>query len=170
MNLVGNFLAKTFPGRAKLIEVEGKPYLLRFYLKHNGRLPGVYLHHFYQSDPDRDLHNHPWKWSFSIILTGGYYEYRHDAHFWEIYDERPSLAWLEPEVRERKAPGFNYITGDSFHRVVLKDLKAGAWTIFVSGPEVKDWGFMSPRGFVKHQAYLGLDKPFQDVAPNRETV
>jgi len=162
VNLVGNFLIKKFPGRAKLIEVDGKPYLHRFYLKHNGRLPGIYLHHFYQSDPDRDLHNHPWRWSFSLILTGGYYEYRHNAMH--------ALSYLEPDVFDRKAPGFNYITGDTFHRVVLKDLKAGAWTIFVSGPDEKDWGFFTRNGFVKHMEYLGLDKPFQDVAPNREKV
>ncbi len=160
VNFLGNLLIKTFPGRAKLIEVEGKPYVTRFYIKHNGRFPGIYLHHFYQSDPDRDLHNHPWAWSFSLILTGGYNELRFEA-------SEGSLAHLEPTVYDRKAPGYNFIRGDTFHRVILKDLKAGAWTIFVSGPDVKDWGFMTPRGFVPHQKYLGLEKPFQDKAPNK---
>lgn len=139
--------------------MDGKPYLHRFYVKHNGRFPGVYLHHFHQSDPDRDLHNHPWRWSFSLILAGGYYEER----LVENGEHRLTKITLD-----RKAPGINYITGDTFHRVVLKDVKNGAWTIFCSGPEVKDWGFMTYAGtFIPHMKYLGLNEPFQDKSPDR---
>lgn len=170
VSLLGTWLITTFPGRAKLIEVDGKPYLHRFYIKHNGRLPGIYLHHFHQSDPDRDLHNHPWRWSFSLILTGGYFEERlvEAGPYRKIGPQMSAYGYLKKTTLDRKAPGFNYITGDTFHRVVLKDLKNGAWTIFCSGPEVKDWGFMTIAGtFIPHMKYLGLNEPFQDKAPNR---
>ena len=164
MSFLGTWLITTFPGRAKLIEVDGKPYLHRFYIKHNGRLPGIYLHHFHQSDPDRDLHNHPWRWSFSFIMTGGYFEERLAV----VPDTHEAAGIAYKETYDRKAPCINYITGDTFHRVVLKDLKNGAWTIFCSGPEVKDWGFMTYAGkFIPHVQYLGLSEPFQDKAPNR---
>lgn len=166
VNYLCTLLVSTFPGRTKLIEVEGKPYLLRFYIKHNGLLPGIYLHHFYQSDPDRDLHNHPWLWAFSIILTGGYYEERVVA---PIIWSMPELNQFEPSTFERKAPGFNFIGRGVFHRVVLKDLKQGAWTIFVSGREVRDWGFLTryTQRFVPHMEYLGLEQPFVNKSPSK---
>lgn len=170
MNLLGLWLFKTFPGRARLIEVDGKPYLHRFYLKHNGYFPGIYLHRFYQSDPDRDLHNHPWKWSFSLILTGGYFEQRlvSVGEYRKVGPQMSNYGRLEKITLDRKAPCINYITGDTFHRVVLKDRVNGAWTIFCSGPDVQDWGFMTYAGqFIPHMKYLGLNEPFQDKAPNR---
>ena len=47
-------LVHSFPYRHKLVYTDGEKYLLRFYLKRNGILPGLYLH----------------------ILTGGYDEER----------------------------------------------------------------------------------------------
>ncbi len=41
----------------------GSPYLHRFYLLRIVRhiVPGVFVHFFYRSDGDRELHNHPWR-------------------------------------------------------------------------------------------------------------
>ncbi|MEJ2214959.1 MAG: hypothetical protein P8Y20_13150, partial [Gammaproteobacteria bacterium] len=50
----------------------GEPYLERYHLF---RLPGgggVYIHRFIDSDPDRGLHDHPWKAAVSLILSGSY--------------------------------------------------------------------------------------------------
>lgn len=136
------WLVHTFPNRVKMIEVEGNPYLLRFYIKHNNRLPGIYLHRFFRGDDDRDLHNHPWRWSLSFILTGGYNEERY------VGDEIVTI--------KKGAPGINYINGDVFHRVELLD-KSGAWTLFISGPEDKHWGFRDrdTGAFIPHEAYVG---------------
>lgn len=169
VNYLGGLLVAAFPGRTKLIDVDGKPYLMRFYIKHNGRLPGIYLHHFYQSDPDRDLHNHPWTWAVSLVLTGGYYEERIEAPvIWSMSE----LNHFEPQTFERKAPGINYIGEHVFRRVILKDLKQGAWTIFVSGREVRDWGFLTryTQKFVPHMEYLGLEQPFINKSPSKLTA
>jgi len=32
-------------------------------------------------------------------------------------------------------------------------LEYKVWTIFISGKEVKDWGFMTDKGFVPHKEY-----------------
>jgi hypothetical protein len=95
----------------------------------------VYLHKFHRSDADYAIHNHPWKWSFSIVLAGGYREER---------------AWVGPwygfypdSVKTRKRvlrPGaVNFISRNDFHRVEL--IEEDAWTLFVAGPRTGDWGF-----------------------------
>lgn len=104
------------------------PYLERYYLF---TLFGwqFYIHQFVGSDPDRGLHDHPWSLAFSIILSGWYYE--------------------ETRSGPRKVRWFNWLTGDSFHRVVLPySLPPGndllpCWTLFFHRAEkVKKWGFL----------------------------
>lgn len=100
----------------------GEPYLERYSL---GGLFGwrAYIHRFRASDPDRGLHDHPWGWSASLILTGGYSEVRAGA-------------------MRRLFPGqVNIIRGRDFHRILIDD-GAEAWTLFVHGPRVKGWGFL----------------------------
>jgi len=125
---VGWKLNTMFPNRSRLIEVNGDPYLRRFYIKHSGILPGIYLHYFYRGDGDRDLHNHPWKISFSFILTNGYFE------------ERLS-GLLNIKRRELKPGSVNIIRANDFHRVDLRDSSKGVWTIFCTFREIQNWGF-----------------------------
>lgn len=135
-------LVTQFPSRSRIISNYGEEYLLRFYIKHNGMFPGIYLHRFFQGDQDRELHNHPWKWSFSVILTGGYDEER--------------LVGNTVKTR-RMGPGrINLLSGKAFHRVSLVDTGKGAWTVFCSGSKVKDWGFLIQETgeVVPHQEYL----------------
>lgn len=113
----------------------GEPYLLRVYLLRVLRsvLPGVFLHRFFRSDGDRELHNHPWPWAVALILSGGYREER--LH-------RPSDSVRTRVVR----PGrLNFIRGDTFHRIELLDPERGCWTLFVAAPRKagsKSWGFL----------------------------
>lgn len=144
------FLVRTFPSRVREIEVEGDKYLLRFYLKHSSsRLPGLYLHHFYRGDQDRDLHNHPWNKSISFILTGGYVEER-----------LPEKEKGKPNYRvttRKVGPGsFNVIKADDFHRVDL--IGRSTWTLFTSGKKIKGWGFMlrDSGEYVDHETYEKL--------------
>ncbi len=100
----------------------GEPYLERYYLC---GLFGVraYIHRFVASDPDRGQHDHPWGWSMSLVLVGGYREVRSGA-------------------MRRLWPGeINFIRGKDFHRVLLDDGEE-AWTLFIHGPRVKGWGFL----------------------------
>lgn len=130
-----------------------RPYLLRTYLTPDGarlHLPrrlksdadyGVgngarpYLHYFFRSDGDRDFHNHPWRKSCSLILSGGYTEFRYNPKTRKI-DER------------QFHPGsINIIERGDFHRVKLFDEQVGCWTLFVSIDRMQksdgtDWGFL----------------------------
>lgn len=158
--MIRNWLSKFFyrvlptfsarlPSRTIESEVEG-PYLTRFYLwplrprtseEHDGF--AVFLHFFWRGDQDQDLHNHPWRTSFSIILAGGYRE--------ERFDKTGSI------VSTVKRPGdFNLIRDNDFHRVDLIHPSWGSWSLFVAGARTQEWGFKNrlSQAYVPWQVYL----------------
>jgi hypothetical protein len=122
-------LARVLPGRA--ITPNGTPYLQRYYVagwNPDRRIdaPSIYLHHFVASDPDDAVHSHPWAWSASLILVGGYRETRC----------LPSGARIERDY----LPGeVNVILADDRHRIEL--LEGDCWTLFLAGPYLQPWGF-----------------------------
>lgn len=102
---------------------------------------GVYLHRFHRSDEDADPHNHPWRWSASLILAGGYIEHRKNA-----------FGGLSSRLF---SPGnVNVIRANDFHLVHLVD--GDAWTLFFAGPKVQSWGFfdLARRVFVPWREYI----------------
>ena len=110
------------------------PYLERYYLfglGKDGRLFRAYLHRFVASDPDRGVHDHPWKLAVSLVLTGGYFEER-------LQDGKVVTRRVRPLT-------LNVIRGSDFHRVVLPEGK-NAWSLFCHTGWVKGWGFMRPEG------------------------
>lgn len=111
-----------------------RTYLRRWWLIPRNPLFNVYLHHFLRSDDDRALHDHPWS-SMSILLRGAYTEHTIDAG--GIHRRQVLQAG---DVRLRASGRFA-------HRI---ELHAGAcWTLFVTGPRYREWGFHCPaRGWV----------------------
>lgn len=119
-----NRLLYNIAGRlpCRIISDDGTPYLERYYLC---TVLGVrfYLHRFVGSDPDRGLHDHPWPWAGSVILHG-----------WYLEETRKGM---------RKVRWFNWLTGDSFHRVILGS--GPCWTLFFHrAAYTKPWGFLRP--------------------------
>lgn len=98
----------------------------------------VYVHRFHQGDAE--LHNHPWKWAFSIVLKGSYTERRAD------WLEADRSAWY---CNERRVRWFNFIRAEDFHRISELHGKEVV-TLFIAGPlHGKGWGFLVPgRGYV----------------------
>ncbi|MGY1490738.1 hypothetical protein ACW4YW_15130 [Methylobacillus pratensis] len=105
------------------------PYLLRWYVIPRNRFFNVYLHKFMRSDDDRALHDHPWM-NMSILLQGRYTEHLIQAR-----------GIHERHVRE---VGHCYLrlSGKIAHRVELTD--GPCWTLFVTGPRYREWGFHCP--------------------------
>lgn len=171
--------------RAPDVYIGGKvnPYLLRWYVTPWSRLyrrkswadlkwwqkiiralPNVYLHQMLRDDDDRDLHDHPW-WNMSIVLRGGYFEY---------------MPWMKSEPGGVALPTRRY-AGDiilrrptDFHRLELPDAEqinmgpnydgpaiwraAQSWSLFITGPKVREWGFACPngRGWVHWEDFTGF--------------
>lgn len=101
-------------------------YLHRWYIVPRNRFLNVYLHRFGRSDDDRALHDHPW-YSVSLLLKGEMIEYsfRGIRH----------IPWLRPVFRTAKFA----------HRLEL--VQGPVWTIFITGPRIREWGFYCPTGW-----------------------
>jgi hypothetical protein len=129
----------------------GSPYLLRIYqtqhtqhqlgeVTEERRLPAVYLHYFFRGDLDRELHNHPWGYGVSLILSGGYVEERYDGPLDQIAPSKVRTRTLRPG-------SVNIIRHDTYHRVRM--INGTTWSLFFAGPRVaatrgEDWGFIDP--------------------------
>lgn len=113
---------------SKTISVSGVPYLHRWHLIPRNRFFNIYLHKFVGNDDARALHDHPW-WSFSIRLKGKLREHYRpmDNQIW----------WVQ---RSRMAPRLCFRSPTFAHRLELIDKKP-AWTLFITGPVIRLWGF-----------------------------
>ncbi len=137
-----NFISR-FLKRRDIMREDGQLYLSRFRIY--GFMPGdtrafpfsIYLHRFHTPDYDPAPHNHPWKWAYSLILTGGYVERRLEI------DQAAEYA----STRVVPPLSINKILPDTFHSV---DVLLGdeVWTLFVAGPKTGTWGFQTERGYV----------------------
>jgi hypothetical protein len=109
------------------------PYMLRWHVIPRNPLFNVYLHRFLRSDDDRALHDHPWA-SCSIILRGRYAEHTIEAGG---VHKRRMLETGNVRVR---------LSGRFAHRVELTHGRC--WTLFITGPRYRSWGFHCPQGWV----------------------
>ena len=134
----------------------GVDYLYRWYLTPTGKsrfakwyrrhLPGVFLHCFLASDPDRGWHSHPWTWAYFWILDGWYMESRPRQYFAPVlFDDWKVFG-----------PGsWNSLTGADWHKVKLGTNKV--WTLGIIGPlHGLEWGFMDEFGVITPH---GTDTP-----------
>lgn len=110
------------------------PYLLRWHVIPRNRLFNIYLHRFLRSDDDRALHDHPWP-NLSILLDGEYVEHRIKAGGINVRTVRRAGDWA---LRW---------SGKIAHRIELTT--GPCWTLFVTGPMYREWGFHCPdKGWV----------------------
>ena len=123
-----------------------EPLLERYYifLKDRKNFPfNIFVHRFHKSDPG-DVHDHPWPYA-TLILKGGYYEW---------VPEFDSKGKMIGEIRHWRKPGHFRICGaNSYHRIEL-DPNVTAWTLFMPGPQRKEWGFLVKNNWVHNDQYL----------------
>lgn len=141
-----NWLERHDRKRIVMDRVNNEPYLERYYvfLKDRKSFPfNVFLHRFLKSDPD-DVHDHPWPYA-TLILKGGYWEWQ------PVFNSKgekigETSAW-------RGAGHFRTCSSSSYHRIEL-DPSVECWTLFMPGPQQRDWGFLTRRGWIQHEQYL----------------
>ena len=115
-----------------LIGRADRPYLRRWWLIPRNRVCNVYLHQILRDDDDRALHDHPWA-NFSIVLDGGY---------WDVTADRGGhlrRQWLGAGAVKPRLPW-------AAHRIEVGF--GQAWTLFFTGPRVRQWGFWCERGWI----------------------
>lgn len=103
-----------------------EPYLLRWWLVPRNRWLNVYLHHFQRSDDPRAMHDHPWV-NLSLVLRGEYLERMPGR----------DVVRRAGEMVGRRAT--------AAHRIELTS--APAWSLFLTGPITRRWGFHCPKGW-----------------------
>lgn len=123
-----------------------RPYLLRWFLIPRNPLFNVYVHKFLRSDDDRALHDHPWLFNCSWLLRGFYLEHT-PAGEDVLVDSDWKFRW-----------------GPAPHRVELfdsnvKGICKPCWTLFITGPRVRQWGFYCPQGWVHWKKFTAAEDP-----------
>ncbi len=126
---VGRFLSVR-----NITGIDGGDYLIRRYLVPRNRLLNIYLHQFLGSDDDRALHDHPWS-SVSVVLSG------------ELIEHLP--GGIQRTIRRGQ---MTFRNPTYLHRIELPANKT-AWTLFITGPVVRKWGFICPGGWVAWDRY-----------------
>lgn len=107
------------------------PYVIRWRLE--TPWGSIRLHHWLAPDDDRAPHDHPWGFR-TFVLKGGY------------RDESPTGS------EHLRAPATRYRPATHQHTVFPDP--GGAWTIIVTGPKVRNWGFWVRGKFVKMNKYF----------------
>ncbi|MBV2128182.1 hypothetical protein [Arsukibacterium indicum] len=113
--------------------VIGDNYMHRWWLIPRNRYFNIYLHKIMRNDDDRALHDHPW-WSLSVLLKGKLREVLHNRI-------RYPLRFI-PLLRSAKLA----------HR--LEVVEGPVWTLFITGPVIRSWGFHCPKGFVPWKDFV----------------
>lgn len=102
------------------------PYLVRW--RFETKRWSIRLHHWFGPDDDRAFHDHPW-WFVTLVLRGGY------------ADKSPA------GTEHLKAGAVRY--RPALHRHTVVPDPGGCWTVIVTGPKVRRWGFWRAGKFVK---------------------
>ena len=107
------------------------PYLCRWWVIPRNKFFNIYLHKTLKDDDVRALHDHPWL-NISLLLKGG---------LGEIYGKDNKVRCFR-----RFIPIFRRAVGR--HRLFIPVGAEFAWTLFITGPTIRDWGFHCPKGWV----------------------
>lgn len=131
--------------------VIGKPgsvYMSRWWVIPRNRWFNVYLHEILRSDDDRALHDHPWL-NCSIVLKGGYFEV--------VPEHRPSFSFPVPPTWDlwRGQGSVVLRRPTAAHRLVIGG-EGPCWSLFITGPKVREWGFWCPKGWKKWTDFVAM--------------
>lgn len=130
------------------------PYMRRWWLIPRNRFFNIYLHQVLRDDNDRGCHDHPW-WNVSIILGVGYTEVCQEAALGPYEGGR---WYYRVTRRERPRGSIIFRRATTAHRLECFRDKIGApiptWSLFITGPNVRTWGFWTEAGWTDWKTYL----------------
>lgn len=136
-------------------------YLRRWWLLPKNRWFNVYLHHFKGPDQGAFLHDHPYD-NVSIILRGSYVEERFIysepavVSLYRLSPHKVDFSQWDKAAKVHEAGAVIARSAASPHTIkrILSD--GGVWTLFVTGPAVRVWGFYTNEGWKPWRKALGL--------------
>ena len=128
------------------------PYLLRWWILPRNRFFNIYLHKFLRDDDARALHDHPY-FSISIILKGCYFEQLF-AYPQAVKKTYSMLKFFR--FKKRVAGQVIFRRASTAHKIILKNKKP-CWSLFITGPRVREWGFYYPEGWRPWRDFVSED-------------
>lgn len=145
------------------------PYLQRFILDEGDKLlpkderKKVYLHLIYESDGDRDPHDHPFDFA-STIVWGSYREQRY-LRYCKVCaicytgdvvecDRCRGKLTASPDGTPRtyQEGMVNSLRAHQLHK--LEVVKGPVVTLVKRGPKTREWGFQTDDGWIHHLPYI----------------
>lgn len=93
----------------------------------------IRLHHWLHSDDARHFHDHQW-WFITFVLAGGYTD-------------------MTPNGAERMNR-FKVAYRPALHKHTVKVDQGGCWTLLITGPRIRKWGFWVKNKFKKANKYF----------------
>lgn len=112
------------------------------------------LHHWLRSDDDRAFHDHPWGF-YTLILKGKY----HDCTPVDpdvVPFKKANWDGSEypyPIAMELMSPGkITYRSAHHKHYVLVDP--PGCWTLLLTGPKIRRWGFWIKEKFIVSYRYF----------------
>lgn len=105
----------------------------RWYIVPRNPVFNIYLHRWWKSDEGPWLHDHMY-WNYSYVLDGCYFEHIHGHTDWCIADDN------------------RFRLGGTPHRIELRPDVGGCrpgkcWSLFITGPRYRQWGFHTDNGW-----------------------
>jgi hypothetical protein len=126
-----------------IIGPQSDQYLRRWFVIPRNPVFNIYLHQFLRSDDDRALHDHPW-WNVSLLLDNEYVE------------NTITAGGINHRIRY-SAGDLKFRSAKYAHRVELTN--GSCWSLFITGPRVRDWGFHCPTRWVPWQEFTKPENP-----------
>lgn len=123
----------------------GENYLQRWWVIPRNPFFNIYLHRISGDDDDRALHDHMYV-NVSIILSGSY---------WEHLPGGVAIQRTGGQVIARRP--------SALHRLSLREdgIYPIVWTLFITGPRVRTWGFQCPQGWRPWYEFVDTENPGQ---------
>lgn len=121
----------------------------RWWIIPRNKIFNIYLHHMRHDDDDRAPHDHPW-WSLSLCLDGYIQEMELLPKIFEESEQR----FRQNHIRKGdwKWRGKEYAH-------FLKLPEGDAWTLFITGPKIRKWGFHCPKGWLPWDKFVDPTDP-----------
>lgn len=130
------------PDRPPDLELVG--YLHRWCLLPRNRQGNIYLHRIIGPD-EPVMHDHPWQFR-SVILSGGYLEVTPNGTRYRGVD--------------------NSHTRQAADRHYIQSVMPDTWTLVITGPVVREWGFWINGRWVHHRDYESDGQRFDVIKRN----
>ena len=150
--LLANVISKRLPPKRKPDFLIGPdkndPYMKRWWIIPRNKFFNIYLHNMLHDDDDRAAHDHPW-WSLSLCLDGHIRERQlvgkgEDGHQYFQINEINKGDWK---------------WRSSSYAHILQLPKGPAWTLFITGPKMFEWGFHCPKGWIPWREFVDPTDP-----------